>query len=285
MHLELTPRIADNRVTVTARHPQLSLIVPVYNESTRLRSSLREMGAYLAQKSFDSEIVIVDDGSSDGTLAVAEDVSASLTIPVRLLRCEENRGKGHALKVGFAAAQGDRLVFTDCDLSTPLEEMEKFLDRLDAGDDFVIGSRRRAGAEVTRHQPRLRESLGAVFTWIVRVLIADVTDVTCGFKAYRHEVGKDMFSRVRIHDWSFDAELLLIARERGYQVEEVPVRWQDHTGSKVKLFRDVLMSLAGIVRIQANRGLGLYERTTDPGPFMELRYPGAALEPSPGAAP
>ena len=244
---------------MTSPDPRLSLIVPVYDESSRLPASLRAMGDYLSGRPFDSEILIVDDGSRDGTTGVATEVAKTLAVPVRILRCEANRGKGHALKVGFAAARGEWLVFTDCDLSTPLEEMEKFTDRLATGSDFVIGSRRRAGADVMRHQPRLRESLGTIFTWMIRVLIADVTDVTCGFKAYRREVGKDLFSRLRIDDWSFDAELLLIARERGYRLEEVPVRWEDHSGSKVRLVRDVSMSLLGIARIQASRLLGRYD--------------------------
>jgi len=282
VRLELTEGFSDTRWVVTVPAPQLSLIVPVYNESTRLPASLRAMGAYLAERPFDSEIVIVDDGSSDGTLGVAEEIARTLAVPVRLLRCAVNRGKGHALKVGFAVARGDWLVFTDCDLSTPLEEMGKFIDQLEAGSDLVIGSRRRAGADVMRHQPRLRENLGAVFTWIIRVLIADVTDVTCGFKAYRGEVGRDVFSRLRIDDWSFDAELLLIARERGYQVVEVPVRWQDHSGSKVRLMRDVVVSLIGIAKIHFSHALGRYDSTTEPGQFTEVDPCGTEPEPSSG---
>jgi len=251
--------------------PQLSLIVPVYNESRRLRPSLEEIGEYLSRKPFDSEVLIVDDGSSDGTLEVAEEVAASLAVPVRLLRSDTNRGKGHALKVGFAAARGDQLVFTDCDLSTPLEEMDRFLERLNSRIDFVIGSRKRPGAELTRRQPRIREMLGTIFTWIVRVSMAEVTDATCGFKAYRRDAGKDPFSRVRVHDWSFDAEVLLIARKRGYGFEELPVHWQDHSGSKVKLVRDVVMSLVGIARIRFNHAVGRYDTATEPSPFTEVR--------------
>ncbi len=263
--------------------PHLSLIVPVYNESARLSASLHEMGAYLARMPFTSEIVIADDGSTDDTLAVAQHVAGSLSVPVRLLHYELNRGKGGALKLGFAAARGERLVFTDCDLSTPLDEMEKFLERLDAGSDFVIGSRKREGAEITKHQPRLRENLGKVFTWIVRMLIADVTDMTCGFKAYRREVGKDLFSRMRVYDWSFDAELLLIARHSGYRHEEVPVRWEDHEGTKVNLVRDIVMSLIGIVRIRINHALGRYDSTTDLGVFTEKRCGEAGYESSSSA--
>ena len=265
--------------------PHLSLIVPVYNESARLRESLREMGAYLARMPFSSEIVIADDGSTDDTLAIAEEIAGSLSVPVRLLSYGINRGKGGALKLGFAAARGERLVFTDCDLSTPLDEMQKFLERLDAGTDFVIGSRKREGADITKHQPRLRENLGKIFTWIVRMLIADVTDVTCGFKAYRKEVGKDLFARMRVYDWSFDAELLMIARHSGYRHEEVPVRWEDQEGTKVHLVRDVVTSLIGIARVRINHALGRYDSATDLGVFTEKLCGGPEYERSSGATP
>ncbi len=262
--------------------PRLSLIVPVYNEATRLRASLREMGAYLERLPYGCEIVISDDGSTDNTLAIAEDVATSQSVPVRLLRYGANHGKGYALKVGFAAARGEQLVFTDCDLSTPLAEMEKFLTQLDAGSDFVIGSRKREGADITKHQPRLRENLGKVFTWIVRNTIADVTDVTCGFKAYQREVGKDLFSRLRVYDWSFDAELLLIARRAGYQHVEVPVRWEDQAGTKVNLLRDIVMSLIGIVRIRMNHALGRYDTTMDLGEYTEKMCDGPHSVATPG---
>ena len=255
--------------------PRLSLIVPVYNEAMRLRTSLREMSAYLGGLPYRCEIVIADDGSSDGTLAIAEEVAVSQSVPIRLLRYEINRGKGYALKVGFGAAQGEQLVFTDCDLSTPLDELEKVLKYLDAGSDFAIGSRKCEGADITKHQSRLRESLGKVFTWIVRKTIADVTDVTCGFKAYRREVGKDLFSRLRVYDWSFDAELLLIARHAGYQHVEVPVRWENQAGTKVNLARDIVMSLIGIMRIRIYAALGRYDSTTELGAYTEKRCVGA----------
>ena len=258
--------------------------MPVYNEATRLSASLREMGAYLERLPYDCEIVIADDGSTDDTLAIAEEVAASQQVPVRLLRYDTNRGKGYALKVGFAAARGEQLVFTDCDLSTPLDEMEKFLTCLDAGNDFVIGSRKREGADITKHQPRLRESLGKVFTWIVRNTIADVTDVTCGFKAYERDVGKDLFARLRVYDWSFDAELLLIARHAGYRHIEVPVRWEDQAGTKVNLLRDIVMSLIGIVRIRVYHALGRYDSTAEPGDYTETMCVGVTSVPASGVA-
>jgi dolichyl-phosphate beta-glucosyltransferase len=232
--------------------PFLSLIVPAYNEARRIGRPLTEMGAFLARQPYSSEILVVDDGSCDGTSSVVSGIAPTLSVPLRLIRYPRNRGKGYALKVGFQAARGERLVFSDCDLSTPLDEMPRFLAALDENWDFAIGSRNAAGARITRHQPRYRENLGKVFTWLVRKLIADVSDATCGFKAFRRDVGKDLFARTRIDSWSFDAEVLLIARRRGYRLTEIPVRWEDREGSKVNLLRDILNSLIGIARMRAN---------------------------------
>jgi dolichyl-phosphate beta-glucosyltransferase len=185
-------------------------------------------------------------------------LAPSLALPLRLLRYTPNRGKGFALKVGFAASRGDLVLFTDADLSTPIGEADRLLAALGQGADIVIGSRKRAKAHIEVHQPWLRESLGRGFTFLVRMLIADVTDATCGFKAYRGDVGRDLFSRMRVFDWSFDAEILWIARQRGLHLREVPVRWSDQVGTKVDLRRDVFRSLVGIARIRSYAALGRY---------------------------
>lgn len=239
--------------------PSLSLIVPVFNESRRLAAPLREMGEYLAAQSYSSELVLVDDGSRDGTATLIGEIAPTLPVPVHLLRYEQNRGKGYAIKVGFAAAEGEILVFSDVDLSTPLAELPRFLESLAAGYDFAIGSRKTRGSEIAVHQTWLRESLGKVFTWLVRQTLADVSDVTCGFKAFRREVGKRLFERVRIDDWSFDAEVLLIARRQGFRLQEIPVHWEDRQGSKVRVLRDGLGALLGILRIRCNALLGRYD--------------------------
>ncbi len=257
--------------------PLLSLIVPMYNESARIEAPLREMARYLGEQPYPSEIVLVDDGSTDESASVVAAASGALEVPLRLIRYAPNRGKGCALKVGFHVARGDRLVFSDCDLSTPIDELPRFLAALD-GADVAIGTRRAVGAELLRRQPRLRESLGFVFTWIVRRSIAPVSDATCGFKAFTRDAGRDLFSRQRIHGWTFDAELLLNARRRGYRVTEVAVRWEDREGTKVHLVRDVLGSLAGIVRIRLLDGLGRYERAVPVVEYTEEVYAAAEQE-------
>jgi len=236
----------------------LSVVIPVFNESRRLGPPLREMARYLAEQSFSAELIVVDDGSRDGTFDLVCALAPELPIPLRALRYAENRGKGHAIKVGFDAARGDRILFSDVDLSTPIESAADLLASLDAGADIVVGSRKMSGAMILVRQPRLRETLGRVFTALVRWGIANVSDATCGFKAFRAEVGRDIFSRVRIDDWSFDAEVLFLADLLGYGVVEVPVRWRDEAGTKVDLRRDVVNSLVGLARIRLNALRGRY---------------------------
>lgn len=242
-----------------ARDTSLSLIVPAYDEAERIGAPLVEMATWLAGNVGPSEIVVVDDGSNDATCEIVREIAPTLPTPLRLVRYRPNRGKGYALKVGFASASGDVLAFTDCDLSTSLDALPEFLAEIERGADLAIGSRKTANATITRHQPLLRESLGKVFTWIVRRLIADVSDATCGLKAFRRDVGVDLFAHARIDDWSFDAEILLLARKRGYRVVELPVNWQDRDGTKVQLLRDVFGSLAGIAKILRNDRMGRYD--------------------------
>ena len=238
--------------------PWFSLVVPAFNERDRIGPSLHEMDAYLASQPYHAEIVVVDDGSSDGTVGLVNQIAKELVTPLRLLRYEQNRGKGRALIVGMTASRGDRILFTDADLSTPIEETAPLLAALESGADVVIGSRKGEGSQIRVHQPWYREQLGKVFTFIVRLLVAQVTDVTCGFKAFRGEVGRDLFSRLRIDDWSFDAELLMLTRQRGYKLAEVAVSWEDRPGTKVSLLRDGIGSLIGLFRIRWNAAQGIY---------------------------
>jgi glycosyltransferase involved in cell wall biosynthesis len=263
--------------------PALTVIVPAFNEADRIAAPLREIGAYLAAQDYGAEIVVVDDGSDDGTVEVVCDAAAGFAPAVRVLRCEVNRGKGHALKVGFAAARGEQILFTDADLSTPIEGAGRMLTALNEGADIAIGSRKAPGAEIAKHQPWYREQMGRIFTLIVRGLIADVSDATCGFKAFRAEVGRDLFSRVRVFDWSFDAEVLWITRQRGYRLAEVPVHWEDRAGTKVSLLTDTLRSLRGLARIRINAARGRYAA---PQPAERARevWSGGGTPLVPGAA-
>jgi dolichyl-phosphate beta-glucosyltransferase len=237
----------------------LSIVVPAFEEAARIPATLVAIANHFADAPFEVELIVVDDGSRDATGAVVRATAPDLAIPLRLLSYAPNRGKGFALKVGVAASRGSRVLFSDADLSTPIEEAERFFAALADGADVAIGSRKRAKARIEVRQPWLRETLGKGFTFLVRTLIADVTDATCGFKAYRGDVGRDLFSRLRIYDWSFDAELLLLSRREGHRITEIPVRWRDQAGTKVDLRRDVLRSLLGIARIRWNAARGRYD--------------------------
>ena len=240
--------MVDNR-SMRAGSGSFSLIVPAYDEADRIGEPLLEMGRWLDAHSDRSEIIVVDDGSNDATCDVVRRVAPNLPTPLRLIRYQPNRGKGYALKVGFAAAAGDVLVFTDCDLSTSLDGIPAFVAALERGADVVIGSRKSPEATIARHQPIVRESLGRVFTWIVRRTIADVSDATCGLKAFRRDAGLDLFAHSRI--------------------DEIPVHWENRDGTKVQLLRDVVGSLIGIVKILRNDRAGVYDRPLAVGPTTE----------------
>lgn len=242
----------------TSESLSLSIVVPAYDEAMRIPATLRAISEHFAAAPFAVELIVVDDGSGDGTSDVVRETASSLAVPLRLLRYAGNRGKGFALKVGVLASRGDRVLFSDADLSTPIAEADRLLAALARGFALAIGTRKHADARVEVHQPWLRETLGKGFTLLVRLLIAPVTDATCGFKAYQGDVARDLFARMRIFDWSFDAELLLLARRRGLRLVEVPVRWRDQSGTKVDLRRDVVRSLLGMARIRSNDARGRY---------------------------
>ena len=237
--------------------PELSLVIPAYNEERRLGPTLQRVLPYLASRNQSFEVLVVDDGSSDGTVALA--ASFAPRWPVRVLKNGRNRGKGYAVKRGMLEARGRYAVFADADLSTPVEELERFLPHLAAGCDVVIGSRKMQGARIHHRQPLHRELMGRVFTFLVRLLVVGgISDITCGFKAFRQAAARGIFCRLRLEDWSFDAELLFLTRRLGLRLQEVPVSWSDAPATKVRLLRDTLSSLRGLLRIRLNAWLGRY---------------------------
>lgn len=252
-----TPAAGKSPHRVTGE-PRLSVVIPMYNETRRIRSSLPRIKEYFDSQQYSYEFVIVDDGSTDGTAVLARQLLSD-TEMARVIEEKPNRGKGHVVKVGMLAARGETVLFCDADLSTPPAEIEKVWPWVEAGYDVVIGSRKMPGASVERHQPAWRENLGKIFTWLTGLIATrGISDVTCGFKCFSRDAAWELFSRSVIDDWSFDAEVLFIAQQRGYKIKEVPVRWHDEPGTKVRIVRDATRALLGLFRIRLNAARGIY---------------------------
>ncbi len=243
-----------------ALSPQLSVVIPAYNEAKVIGATLEEVAAHLTARGLSHEIVVVDDGSTDDTTAVVGAAAARLPA-VRLVRAAHG-GKGAAVRRGMLDAQGTWLLFMDADHATRIQQFDRFEPVLRRGAPVAIGSRRISGAAIDRHQPRLREALGWVFTRISNLIVGvGVSDFTCGFKCFAREPARRIFALQRLAGWGFDAEILFIARRLGYPIAEVPVVWADGGATKVRLGRDVLGSFSELLAIRAGWLRGWYPRT------------------------
>lgn len=235
----------------------LSVVIPTYNKAPRIAATLAAVGSYLSKKSFAPEIVVVDDGSTDGTAAAARTALAAFSgrIGSKVIRRETNRGKGASVREGVLAAAGGTVLFTDDDLSTPIEECDKLLAALEAGADAAIGSRALAASEIRVRQRRPRERMGKIFNALVRLLVLrGYPDTQCGFKAFRRAAAREVFSRLRTEGFAFDVEVLVLCRELGYRVAQVPVVWSDVRPSRVKIFQGSWGMLRELGRIRCVHG-------------------------------
>ena len=230
--------------------PYLSLVIPAYNEAGRLGPSLEAILAYLAQRPFAAEIIVVDDGSSDGTADVAARALEGRA-DYRVLRNEPNAGKALAVKRGLLAGRGQVLLFSDADLSTPIAEADQLLAELDRGADVAIASRQLPGAKLAVHQPWYRELAGRTFGALNQlVLLPGIPDSQCGFKAFRREAAHALLAHQQLTGWAFDAELLYLARRLGFRIAQVPVTWINDPASKVHMLRDGLRMALDLFRIR-----------------------------------
>jgi dolichyl-phosphate beta-glucosyltransferase len=250
---------------------ELSIVIPAYNEEGRLGRALARIREYFAGRRVPPgvapeislnqlEILVVDDGSKDGTAQIAEDWSREMPC-VRLVSNRENRGKGYSVRHGMLEARGRLALFTDADLSSPIEEIEKLLAAIVAGNDIAIGSRALDRSLISIHQSRHRELGGIVFNGLVRVVTGlPFHDTQCGFKLFRREPSRIIFEQQRIERFGFDPEILFLAKRHGLRIAEVPVRWAHDPATKVQVLRDSVMMFRELLAIRANWLLGRYPK-------------------------
>ena len=230
--------------------PYLSVVIPAYNEEKRLSQSLAAVMDFLKKQPYGSEIIVSDDGSQDRTVALAKELLKEF--PHQVLVTPQNRGKGHAVRQGMLAATGAYVLFTDADLSTPIEEVTRFLARLEKDQDVVIGSRALPDSQVKIHQNFLRETMGKVFNLIAqRWAFKGIHDSQCGFKCFRREAVQKLFSLQKLDGFSFDVEIVYLAQKFGLRLLELPVIWRNSVQSRVQVLRDPLVMFWDVLRIRS----------------------------------
>lgn len=236
-----------------------SIIIPAYNESVRIIPTLDRVLAYIQQRGWEAEIVVVNDGSRDDTAEIVRDY-ASGSASVRLVENPGNRGKGYSVRNGILHAKGAVVLFTDADLSSPIEEAAKLVDSIHRGSDVAIGSRwLRADLQTTR-QPLYRQILGRAFNLALKVVLGlSFKDTQCGFKAFKQQAARDIFGRQVIRRWGFDPEILFLARQLGYKTEEIAVAWAHDERSKINPITDGMNMLLDLFRIRWNSISGKYD--------------------------
>jgi len=240
-------------------NPALSVIIPSYNEELRLPTSLQQIASYIEKSGRETEVIVVDDGSNDKTAVVAESFRTRIA-SLRVVANGENRGKGYSVRHGMHEARGDIVLFTDADLSAPIEEADKLIEAL-ADKDVAIGSRALDRSLIAVHESGFREFAGIIFNKIVRlVLWLPFVDTQCGFKAFRRERCKIIFVQQRIDRFGFDPELLYLARHHGLKSVEIPVRWAHSPATKVNMLRDSVQMLLDVFTIRWNALLGRYRK-------------------------
>jgi glycosyltransferase involved in cell wall biosynthesis len=233
--------------------PPFSLVIPAFNEAERIGQTLRATLGYLETTSPQSELIVVNDGSTDATSEIVRDVFAARTgVSARLLEHSPNRGKGAAVRQGLLAATTPIGLFSDADLSTPIEEAPKLIEPIASGElDVAFGSRALDRSLIGNHQPWRREQGGRVFNLIVRFATGlPYWDTQCGFKAFRLDVFRPLLKRAKTDGFGFDVELLHLARQANLRMKEIPVRWNHVEGSKVSFFRDSLRMLREIAALR-----------------------------------
>lgn len=237
----------------------LTVVIPAFNEASRIPQSLQASEEYCLSLGIAYEILVVDDGSTDDTAIVVRQFQTKNPC-VRLVSYSPNRGKGYAVRQGILQAKGEFVLYMDADLSTPMDEFSQFLPHLENGVPVVIGTRKHPEAEILKHQPLWRESMGKAFTRLSNLILGlRVSDFTCGFKVFHHDAALRIFKSVTLPGWAFDSEMLFLAHRFGFSIAEVPVRWANSPESKVRIVRATANAFIDLFRIRLNHLLGRYD--------------------------
>lgn len=244
--------------------PHLSVIIPAYNEEKRLPSTLESVHNFLSESEQSFEIIVVDDGSTDGTKEVVN-VFAGTHCGVRLITHSPNQGKGYSVREGMLKAEGDFLLLDDADGASPIAEVVRLENAIKNGADIAIGSRAIAGDETVVKALSHRKHIGNTFNIIVQSsLLPGIEDTQCGFKLFKGDVARELFLIARLNRYAFDVEILYLAKMKGYEIAEVPINWTNIEGSKINLVTDPMSMLLEIGKIYCGKVLGRYGKLSDP---------------------
>lgn len=242
--------------------PAISIIVPAYEEQARLGDSVRQILAYVERGKLSAELIIVDDGSKDNTAGIAESAASDYPdLPSEIIRYETNRGKGFAVKTGLLAARAPLAVFSDADLSTPIEELPKLVEPIERGEyDVTFGSRALDRRLIGEHQPWRREQGGKVMNLIIKTMSGlPFADTQCGFKAFDMKKFRPLLEKMTVDRFGFDVEFLFVAAYHNLRLKEIPVRWNNVEGSKVNVLRDTRRMFTELNQIRRNAKRGVYK--------------------------
>ena len=248
---------------VVSQYPKYSIVIPAYNESARIPATLRTVLTYVHAKGWEVEVIVVNDGSSDETVEVVNNF-AKTAPEVRLIENPGNHGKGYSVRHGLLQARGEVVMFTDSDLSAPIEEAELLFAVIAAGADIAIGSRWLESERQTHRQPLYRQFFGRCFNAVTRAVMGlRFADTQCGFKAFTRAAAQTVFQLQTIEGWGFDPEILFIALKRGYKIVEVPVSWAHDERTRMSYLKDGVKMLEEIAIIRWNALLGRYDRKVE----------------------
>lgn len=233
----------------------LSIIIPAYNEEKRIGLTLSKICGFLKTKSYEYEVILVDDGSNDKTISEAKESELAKTNKLKIVRNGMNKGKGFSVKNGILNSAGEYMLFSDADLSTPIEEADKLFGYIKKGYDIVIGSRSIAGSDVKVHQPFYREKMGRIFNFLVNsLLMGGFNDTQCGFKLFKGSIAREIGRELTIDGFCFDVEMLYLAKKKGYRIAEIGVVWENSPQSKVRVINSSLAMFIDLLKIRRRHG-------------------------------